>query len=167
MSATNWTIGAAVCSRVCAVKNAGFNETHIEYNILDNKKSRIDVLGNQLLGRRTILSNQVSNLLKDQILFRSKSNRECLRNKAADVPVNIIPAARSDMRIHNLQNSIFRHVTTACPENVIQDYSEVYDVAHHASDILLAGKQEEIEQLVGVTFRSLLTCPDIHRKPNP
>jgi len=49
------------------------------------------------------------------------------------------------MGTHNLQNGIFCHVTTGYPENAVQDHREVYDVAHHASNILLAGKQDEIE----------------------
>ena len=92
------------------------------------------------------MSDQVDNFLQDEIfLWDGKPDRECLRDEAADVPVNTIPAARSDMGPHNLQSSIFCHVTTSCPENVVQDHGEVYDVAHHASDILLAGKQEESE----------------------
>ena len=61
--------------------------------------------------------------------------------------MNTIPAARSDMGPHNLQSGIFCHVTTSCPENAVQDHCEVYDVAHHASNVLLASKQEESEQL--------------------
>ena len=48
----------------------------------------------------TILSDQVSNLLQDQIsLWHRKSDREGLCNKAADILVNPIPAARSDVPI--------------------------------------------------------------------
>ena len=114
-----------------------------------------------------MLSDQVDNLLQDQIfLGHGKPDRECLGYKAADVAVNTIPAARSDMGPHSLQSSIFCHDATSCPEHVVQDHGEVYDVAHHASDILLAGKQEESEQPVGDTFGRSLTCLDIHRKPN-
>jgi len=137
--------------------------------MLDNKKSSIDVLDNSTtstIGRSTILSDHVNNLLQDQIFLDDKSDRECLGNKAADVPVNTIPAARSDMGHHGLESGIFCHVTTSCPENVVQDYGQVYDVAHHASNILLADMQET-EQLVGDTSRHPLTCFDIYRKPNP
>ena len=101
------------------------------------------------------MSDQVDNLLQG-----------CLGSKAADVLVNIIPAARSDMGPHNFQSRIFCHVATSCPKNVVQDHGEVYDVAHHASNILLADMQET-EQPVGETSRYSLTCLDIHRKPNP
>ena len=94
----------------------------------------------------------MDDLLKDQIFFRGKPNRGCLANKAADVPVNAISAARSDMGTHNLQSGIFCHVTTGCPENVVQDHREVYDVVHHASNILLVGKQEASGQLLGETI---------------
>ena len=97
------------------------------------------------------MSDQVDNLLQDQIFLRD-GDRGYLGNKAADVPVNTIPAARSDMGPHNLQSGIFCHATTSCPENVVHDHGEVYDVAHHASNILLAGMQEESEQPVGRDF---------------
>jgi hypothetical protein len=43
------------------------------------------------------------NLLQDQISFREgRPDRERLGNKAVDVPVNTIPAARSDIRPNNL-----------------------------------------------------------------
>jgi hypothetical protein len=119
------------------------------------------------IGWSTIFFHQVDNLLQDQISFRGgRPDRKRLGNKAADVLVNTIPAARSDMRPHNLQSSIFCHVTTSCPENAVQDHGEVYDVAHHASNILLADMQET-EQPVGDTSRYSLTCLDIYRKPNP
>ena len=110
--------------------------------------------------------DQVDNLLNGQICVEVKPGRECLSNKAADVSVNTI-TARSEMGPHSLQGISFCHVTTSSPENVVQDHHEVYDVAHHASNILLAGKQEESEHLVGDTFRCSLTCLDIHRKPSP
>jgi hypothetical protein len=110
------------------------------------------------------LTDQVDNLnlLQHQISFREgKPGRERLGNKAVDVPVNAIPAARSDMSPYNLQSGIFCHVTTSCPENVVQDHGEVYDVAHHASNILLADMQEtETERRVGDTSRYSLTCLD-------
>ena len=113
------------------------------------------------------MSDQVYNLLQDQIfLWDSKPDRECLRHEAAYVPVNTIPAAGSDMGAHNPQSGIFCYIATCCPENIVQDHGEVYDVAHHASNILLAGKQAENEQLVGDTSRCSLTCLDIHRRPN-
>ena len=114
------------------------------------------------------MSDQVDNLFQDEIFLRDgEPDGECLRNKAADVPVNTILAARPDMRPHNLQTGIFCHGATSCPENVVQDHREVYNVAHHASNILLASKQEESEQLFGDSFKCLPTCLDIHRKPNP
>ena len=115
----------------------------------------------------TILFDQVDNLLQDQIiLWGGKPDRECLGNKFAYVLVNIIPAARSEMGPHNPQSVIFCHITTSCPENVIQDNGEVYNVAHHTSNILLAGEQEGSEELVGDSFRCSPTFLDIHHKPN-
>ncbi len=113
------------------------------------------------------MPDQADDLLQDQIfLWDSKPDRECLRHEAAYVPVNTIPAAGSDMGAHNPQSGIFCYIATSCPENIVQDHGEVYDVAHHASNILLAGKQAENEQLVGDTSRCSLTCLDIHRRPN-
>ena len=118
-------------------------------------------------GWDTISPDQADDILQDQIFFLGcKSDRKCLCNKAADIPVNTIPAARSDMGIHNFLSGISCHATTGCPENVIQDHGEVYDIAHHASNIFLAD-MHEAEQPVGDTSRWSLTCLDIHRKPNP
>ena len=80
--------------------------------------------------------------------------------------MNSTSAARSDMGPHNLQNGIFCHVTTCCPEILVQDHHVVYDVAQHASNILLADIQET-EQPVGDASRYSLTCLDIYRKPDP
>jgi hypothetical protein len=114
----------------------------------------------------TISPDQADDILQDQIIFRvRKSDRKCLCNKAANIPVNTIPAARSDMAIHNLRSGTSCYATTSCPENVIQDHGEVYNVAHHASNIFLADMYE-IEQPVGDTSRWSLTCLDIHHKPN-
>ena len=90
------------------------------------------------IGWGTISPNQAINLLQDQIFFRDCGSG--LRNKASDVPVNTVPAARSDMGTHRLQSGIFRHTASAGhgPEDSIQDHGEVYDVTHHASNILLA-----------------------------
>lgn len=49
----------------------------------------------------TILPNQVDNLLQHRILLRiDKSDRKGLRNKLADILVNVVSATRSDMIIH-------------------------------------------------------------------
>jgi hypothetical protein len=79
--------------------------------------------------------------------------------------VNTIPAAGSDMGIHGLHSGIFRHIACGGPENGIQDYGEVYDVTHHASNILLASVRET-ERPVGKFSMCSLTCLDIYRQPN-
>ena len=90
------------------------------------------------------MPDQVDNLLQDQVFLRGEPDRrpdnKC--NKVADVPVNPIPPARSDMITHNLQSSIFRHISSGCPENVIQDHSQVDDVTHQALNIFLAGMRK-------------------------
>ena len=132
---------------------------------------------NQLLKaqRSTILPDEIDNPLHDNILLclgklrghtLLRPVRECRLDKAAYVLVNTIPVAGSDMGAHNPQSRIFCYTATSCPEDIVQDHGEVYDVAHQASNILLAGKQAENEQLVGDTIRCSLTCLDIHRKPN-
>ena len=103
----------------------------------------MQALENQLVLGGTISSNQADNILQDQVFFRDgKSNRKCLCNKAADIPVNTVPAARSDVGIHNFLSGISFHATTGFLGNVIQDHGEVYDVAHHASYIFLANIYE-------------------------
>ena len=62
--------------------------------------------------------------------------------------MDTVPAAGSDMGIHRLQSGIFRHIACGGPKEGIQDHGEVYDVTHHASNILLAGVRG-IEQPVG------------------
>ena len=80
--------------------------------------------------------------------------------------MNTIPAARSDVGAYDLHGGVFCHVTTSSPENVVQDHGKVYDVAHHASNILLAGMQDVSEQQVGDASKCSLPCSDIHCKPN-
>ena len=87
--------------------------------------------------------DQVDDLLQDQVFLRgAKPGCKCLRNKVADILVNPIPVTRSDMGARGLQSDIFRHIASRCPENPIQDRSEVYDVTHHTLYILLAGMIE-------------------------
>ena len=54
--------------------------------------------------------------------------------------MNVIPAARSYMGICNFQSDTVSR--TATFENPIQNHGEVYDVAHHASNVLLAVMRE-------------------------
>ena len=113
----------------------------------------------------TILPDQVDNLLQDQVfLWGSKSDWKFICNKAADILVNTIPTARFDIGIHSLQSGIFCHTASGCLGNIIQDQGEVYDVTHHALNILLAVMQEA--ESLGDAFTRPLTSLDIHRKPN-
>jgi hypothetical protein len=143
------------------------------YYLINNKKPCIDIITSSTtqqqstIGRSTIIFHQLDNPLQDQISFQGgRPDRKRLGNKAEDVLVNTIPAARSDMRPHNHQSRVFCHVTTSCPENAVQDHGEVYYVPHHTSNIFLADMQET-EQPVGDTSRYSLTCLDKYRKPNP
>ena len=89
------------------------------------------------------MPDQINNLLQDQVFLRdSKPDPKCLRNKAPYIPVDAVPATRSDMRARSLQSRIFRHIAIRCPENAIQNHREVDDVTHHTSDIFLAGMPE-------------------------
>lgn len=45
------------------------------------------------------------------------------------------------MSTHGLQGGNFRHTACGSPEDGIQDHGKVYDVTHHASNILLAGER--------------------------
>jgi hypothetical protein len=95
--------------------------------------------------RDTILPDQINNLLQNQISLRHvESDRECLRNKAVDIPVNPILAPRTDVPIHSSLSIVGRHTATTSPEYVIQDDGDVYDVAHHTSNILLADMRERL-----------------------
>lgn len=95
------------------------------------------------------MSDQVSNLFQDQIFFLQgqvflrDGNLDRNFNKFADIPVNTISATRSDMGTRNFQSDIFRHIAASDSlGNAIQDHGEIYDIAHHASNILLAGTRE-------------------------
>jgi hypothetical protein len=79
--------------------------------------------------------------------------------------VNIVPAAGSDMGTHGIQSGSFRHTARGSPGDGIQDHGEVYDVTHHASNILLAGERETEQPVRDISMYSL-TCLDIHRQPN-
>ena len=56
--------------------------------------------------------------------------------------MNITPAVRSDVVVDNFQSFIARYVASGRLRNLVQDYVEVYDVPHQASNIFLAGEQE-------------------------
>jgi hypothetical protein len=90
------------------------------------------------------LPDQVDNLLQDQVFLRvGEPVRKCLCNKPPDILVNTVPAARSNIGLHNHQSDIFCHdIASRCPKHLIQDHDEVYDVTHHALDILLPGMRE-------------------------
>lgn len=112
-----------------------------------------------------MMPDQVFDLLQDQVfLGDGEPNRKCFCNKAADIPVNTVPATRSYMGTGSFQRRIFCHIASGCPENVVQDHREVNDVTHHASNILLAGIRES--ESVADASRCLLTSLDTHRKPN-
>ena len=111
------------------------------------------------------MPDQVNNPLQDQVLLRvGESARKCLRNKAPDILVNTVPAARSDMGLHNHQSGIFCHIASRCPKHLIQDHDEVNNVTHHTSNILLPGMRET-ESVAGVS-RWPLTSIHIYRKPS-
>ena len=90
-----------------------------------------------------MVPDQIVNLLQDQVFSRHrKSHPERLRNKAGDVPVNPVPAARTRVNIHGHLNDVVRHTACIYPKYAIQDNGEVYDVAHHTSYVLLADVRE-------------------------
>ena len=94
-----------------------------------------------------------------------KSVWKSLFNKPADVTVNAIPAARSDMVIHNLLSGILHRISSGNPENAMHNHCQVYDVTHHASNILLAGMGQN--KPLADAFTCPLTSLDTQRKPNP
>ena len=87
----------------------------------------------------TILPDQLNNLLQNEVsLWGPEPGHKRLHDKAANIPMNPVPAARADMPIHSRLHVVGRHVIPGSPKHVIQDYDESYDVGHHASNILLA-----------------------------
>ena len=74
-----------------------------------------------------------------------------------------VPAAGSDVGTHGLQSGNFRHISCGGLEDGIQDHGEIYDVTHHASNILLAGVRETEQPVRDISMCSTLTCLDIHR----
>jgi len=75
--------------------------------------------------------------------------------------VNTIPAARSDVLVHNV-----RHITIGCLGDIVQNHVEVYNVAHQALNDLLADKHKS-DWAVTILLGCSLTGFDTHRKPNP
>ena len=110
------------------------------------------------------MPDQVYNLLQDRAFLREVKCYS-LRNKVADIPMNTIPAARSDMGIRNLQSGIFCHIVGGCLGNPIHDHGEVHNVSDHASNTLLAGMRGN--ELVGNASTYPLTSLDINHQPNP
>ena len=94
----------------------------------------------------TVLPNQVDNHLQDQVFLRGvlrgvKPGWKCLCDKSANILVNATPAASFDVVIYNLFSDIFYCIRLASGgyENAIQNHGEIYDIAHHATNTLLAG----------------------------
>ncbi len=120
------------------------------------------------------MPDQVNNLLQNKISLRhGKSDRKCLTNKAADLPMNPIPSTKFELPIDSQLKGIDWHKTRIGPENVVQDYGEVYNIAHYASNILLAGMRGGLSQInepswCSLTFRDIChgpiprTCLQIH-----
>lgn len=96
----------------------------------------------------TIVPDQINNLLQHQVSLRHReSDRERLGNKAVDISVNPIPAARVDMPVDGRLNDVAGYIARGCPKYIIQDGGEVDDIAHHTSNIFLAGMREELRQI--------------------
>ena len=90
-----------------------------------------------------MLLDQINNSLQYQILpWHRKSDGECLCNEAPDVTVNRISAPRSLVPIDDLQRLLWCHVASSHPKDAIHDHCQIYDVAHHAADILWANRQK-------------------------
>ena len=114
----------------------------------------------------TVKLDQVDDLLQDQIFLRKRGrNRDNATDKIADILVDMVPAARHDMRILNLQSGFACHKASDGLEYPIQDHCEIYDVTHHALDILLAGMRET--EPLAIASACPLTFLDIHYPPNP
>jgi hypothetical protein len=114
-------------------------------NVKKNTKYKLIKAINIALTWNTILPDQINNLLQHQVSLRHcESDRERLSNKTLDISVNPIPVARVDMPIDGRLNVVAGHIARGCPKYTIQDDGEVNDVAHHTSNIFLAGMREEL-----------------------
>ena len=96
-----------------------------------------------------MLLNQVDDSLQDQILPRHrKPDCKCLCNEAPNIAVNRISAPGSRMPINDLQHVLWRHVTGGHPKYAVHDHCQIYDVAHHTTDILWAIRQKSQIQIM-------------------
>ena len=91
----------------------------------------------------TVLPDQINYFIQYQItLWHRKSDGVCLCNEAPDATMNRISAPRSLMPIDNLQRVLWCHVASGHPKDTIHYHCQIYNVAHHTTDILWAIRQK-------------------------
>ena len=89
-----------------------------------------------------MLFNQIDDPLQDQILlWHRKPDCEGLCNEALDIAVNCISMSRPDMMIEGSLGILWR-IARGHPKDAVHDDREIYNVAHHATDILLAIRRD-------------------------
>lgn len=86
----------------------------------------------------TVLPDQVNNLFHHDILVVILEKRHSAK-KAFDLGVDAYLETRTGKVVHHRLDLTWRHVTGK-PENAAEDKGEVYNVAHHYADILIAKK---------------------------
>ena len=90
-----------------------------------------------------MLLDQINYVIQYQILlWHRKPEGVCLCNEPPDVTVNRISTPRSLMTLDDLQRVLWCHVASGHPKDTIHDHCQIYDVAHHTTDILLAIRQK-------------------------
>jgi hypothetical protein len=95
------------------------------------------------MGRNTKLFDQVNNLFHNHILFKIHQRRP-RRNEAGNLGMDDRLATRIDEVVHRRLNLIGCHIAGR-REQGAEDDGEVYDIAHHTADVLVAEQSNEVE----------------------
>ena len=85
--------------------------------------------------------DQVDDFLQDQILGYSRPNCDCCCDKAPDIVMNCISMTRVDMIIED-SLGVPWCIAGGHPKDAVHDDREIYNVAHHATDILPANRRD-------------------------
>ena len=83
------------------MKHHGVHRVIYNLQSLNTSGNMVNINLNPCRRGGTILPDQLNNLLQNEVSLWGKPGRKLLHDKAANIPMNPVPAARADMPIHS------------------------------------------------------------------